>query len=213
MKAANCYINKGQSQRTSTVYVNTKTKCKPLTKVLCFEEPVAGVAMEEGRLSRGKVLGVPRDFVSKSSSSSSSILRSFRTLSLTCLWCRRERILGRLSFKEGGAHASTKRAVVAGMPPALSFRLKESSKLSLWPVESKQIIYRILTCFILLRWSLANQQIILSRLISMLYWIWSKISLKHRKRDIFCWSIPQGHPRSCGAHLGNQSVFVLDLHS
>ena len=145
MKAANCYINNGQSQRTSTVYINTKTQCKPLTKVLCFEEPVAGVAMEEGRLSRGKVLGVPRDFVSKSSSSSSSsILRSFRTLSLTCLWCRRERILGRLSFKEGGAHASTKRAVVAGIPPALSFRLKESSTLSLWPVESKQIIYRIL---------------------------------------------------------------------
>ena len=41
-----------------------------LTRVLCFEEPVAGVAIEDGLLSRGKVLGVPKDFVSKSSSSS-----------------------------------------------------------------------------------------------------------------------------------------------
>lgn len=99
--------------------------------------------MEDGRLRRGKVLGVPTDFVScsssSSSSSSSSRLRSLSTLSLTCRWCLSDRILSWLSLREGGAHASTSLAVVAGMPPALSFRLKEASRLSWSPVDDKEV--------------------------------------------------------------------------
>ena len=110
------------------------------TKVLCFDEPVTGEAIEDGRLRRGKVLGAPTDFVSissSSSSSSSSSLRSFSTLSLTCLWCLRERILTWLSLSVGGAQASTRRAVVAGIPPALSLMLRELCKMSWCPVIMK----------------------------------------------------------------------------